>query len=73
MRASGATFVDGPRSPPIPNEDPGDELNAIALDASKARKELEWTPTADIAEGIRRTMRWLCATLESEAPAPVGT
>jgi UDP-glucose 4-epimerase len=46
-------------------------LNAIALNATKAAKELGWTPKVDIAEGVRRTMRWLCATLEPEAPALV--
>ena len=54
------------------NEDPCDELNAIALDATKAANELGWTPKVDIAEGIRRTIRWLCATLEPEAPALVS-
>ena len=54
---------------PSPNEDPCNELNAIALDATKAANELGWTPKVDIAEGIRRTMRWLCATLEPESPA----
>ena len=49
-----------------------DELNAIALNATKAEKELEWKPTVDLAEGIRRTVRWLCATLEPESPALVG-
>ena len=52
--------------------DPGDEVNAIALNAIKAEKELEWKPMVDIAEGIRRTVRWLCATLEPESPALVG-
>jgi UDP-glucose 4-epimerase len=65
-----SAVLDG-ASPPSPNEDPCDELNAIALNATKAAKELGWTPKADIAEGVRRTMRWLCATLEPEAPALV--
>ena len=48
-----------------------DELNAIALNATKAEKELEWRPTVDLAEGIQRTIRWLCDTLEPEPPALV--
>jgi hypothetical protein len=43
-------------------------LNAIALNAAKAEKELDWKPTVDLAEGTRRTIRWLCATLERESP-----
>ena len=65
-----SAVLDG-ASPPSPNEDPCDELNAIALNATKAAKELGWTPKVDIADGVRRTMRWLCATLEPEAPALV--
>ena len=29
-------------------------------------------PTVDLREGIQRTIRWLCATLEPEPPALVG-
>ena len=60
-------------APPCRAEEGGDEPRAIALDATKAEKELEWKPTVDLAEGIQRTMRWLCATLEPEPPALVGT
>ena len=42
------------------------ELDAIALDATKAERELGWRPAVDLAEGIRRTMQWLRATLEPE-------
>jgi UDP-glucose 4-epimerase len=47
-------------------------LNAIALNAAKAEKELDWKPTVDLAEGTRRTIRWLCATLERVSPALLG-
>lgn len=47
------------------------ELRAIALNATKAEKELRWKPTVDLAEGIQRTIRWFRATLEPE-PALVG-
>ncbi|GAB7068073.1 GDP-mannose 4,6-dehydratase [Mycobacterium hodleri] len=42
------------------------ELHAIALDATKAARELGWTPAVDLAEGVRRTMQWLRATLDPE-------
>ena len=42
------------------------ELDAIALDATKAEKELGWKPAVDLVEGIQRTMQWLRATLEPE-------
>jgi UDP-glucose 4-epimerase len=48
------------------------ELHAIALNATKAEKELGWKPAVDLAEGILRTIRWLCATLEPEPSALVG-
>ena len=49
-----------------------DRVHAIALDSTKARKELGWMPTVDLREGIQRTIRWLCATLDPEPPALVG-
>jgi UDP-glucose 4-epimerase len=66
-----SAVLDG-STPPSLSDDPSDELNAIALNATKAAKDLDWKPTVDLAEGIRRTMRWLCDTLEPEAPALVG-
>ena len=60
------------RSPPSFAMDRGDELHAIALNVTKAEKELGWKPTVDLAEGIQRTIRWLCATLEPEPSALVG-
>ena len=45
-----------------------EELHATALDTTEAEKELGWKPTVDLAEGIQRTIRWLCATLEPEPP-----
>jgi UDP-glucose 4-epimerase len=57
---------------PIVAADRSDELHANALNATKAEKELGWKPTVDLAQGIQRTIRWLCATLEPEPPALVG-
>lgn len=66
-----SAVLDG-ASPPNLNEDRGDDVNSVALNATKAEKELAWKPTVDLAEGIRRTIRWLCDTLETEPPALVG-
>ena len=50
------------------------ELHAIALDVTKAEKELGWKATVDLAEGIQRTIRWLRATLEPELePEPASS
>jgi UDP-glucose 4-epimerase len=46
------------------------ELDAIALDSTKAHSELGWHAEVDIETGIRRTVQWLRATLEPE-PQPV--
>ena len=59
-------------TPPSFAVDRGDELDAVALNVTKAEKELGWTPTVDIAEGVQRTVRWLCATLEPKPSALVG-
>lgn len=59
-------------SPPSFDMDRGDELHAIALNVTKAEKELGWKPTVDLAQGIQRTTRWLRATLEPESSALVG-
>jgi UDP-glucose 4-epimerase len=56
----------GSTSPPCYAAERTGELHAIALDTSKAEKELGWTPAVGIAEGIQRTIGWLRATL---APA----
>jgi UDP-glucose 4-epimerase len=63
--------LDGASSPSFVM-DRGDELHAIALNVTKAEKELGWKPTVDLAQGIQRTIRWLCATLEPEPSALVG-
>jgi UDP-glucose 4-epimerase len=52
--------------------DPGDELRGIALNPTKAENELGWKPTVGLPEGIRRTIHWLCTTLEPEPSALVG-
>ena len=67
-----SAVLDGPM-PPQFAMDRGDELDAIALNVTEAERELGWKPTVDIAEGVQRTIRWLCATLEPEPSALVGT
>lgn len=46
-----------------------EDVRALTLNAAKAGEDLDWVPKIDLAEGIRRTVSWLCATLEREAPA----
>jgi UDP-glucose 4-epimerase len=66
-----SAVLDGSSLPSVA-ANPSDELNAIALNATEGEKDLEWKPTVDFMEGVRRTVRWLCATLEPESPALVG-
>jgi UDP-glucose 4-epimerase len=47
------------------------ELQAIALDATKAQRELGWAPAVELAEGIERTICWLRAALKPEPSALV--
>lgn len=42
------------------------ELHEIALDATKAKRDLGWEPAVGLMEGIDRTVRWLRATLDPE-------
>jgi UDP-glucose 4-epimerase len=48
------------------------ELHTIALDASKAQRELGWKPAVDLEEGIERTVRWLHNTLVPDPAAFAG-
>jgi UDP-glucose 4-epimerase len=56
-------------SPRAVTADDRDEVHAITLNATKAQKELGWTPAVDVAEGIRRTIQWLCAAVERQPSA----
>jgi UDP-glucose 4-epimerase len=47
------------------------ELQAIALDSTKAREELGWTPAVDLLDGIGRTIEWLRVALAPEPSALV--
>ena len=58
-----------PPSAPGPAASRDCETHVAALGMSKAEKELGWKPAIDLAEGIERTVRWLCATLEPGAHA----
>ena len=44
----------------------------IAMNTSRAEKELGWKAVVDLADGIERTITWLCATLEPEPAEPIG-
>jgi len=71
VRGLMSAVLDG-SMPPSLSEDPSDELHSITLNATRAAKELGWRPTVELADGIRRTMQWLCTTLEPEEPELVG-
>jgi UDP-glucose 4-epimerase len=66
-----STMFDGASAPRFAPARTG-ELQAIALDSSKARRELGWAPTVDLIEGIARTVQWLHAALEVDRTAPIG-
>ncbi|MCW2546230.1 MAG: UDP-glucose 4-epimerase [Mycobacterium sp.] len=53
------------------SEDRSGDSRAIALNATRAEKELGWKPTFDLAQGLERTIRWLSATLAPEPPVLV--
>jgi len=50
---------------------PRDALLALAPSPTRAEREIGWKPTIDLAEGIQRTIHWLCATLEQEPAATI--
>jgi UDP-glucose 4-epimerase len=66
-----AAYLDG-SWPPIAAEDGSADLHVAALTGGKAKRELGWGPTVDLASGIQRTMHWLCGTLQPEPPLSVG-
>jgi UDP-glucose 4-epimerase len=63
-----AAAIDGSSPPDFAAARIG-ELHAIALNATKAEKELGWKPVVDLAAGIQRTIRSLFATVEPEPSA----
>ncbi|HEX5143332.1 MAG TPA: NAD-dependent epimerase/dehydratase family protein, partial [Mycobacterium sp.] len=46
-----------------------DESPALTLNSEKANRAFDWKPRIDLAEGVRRTIDWLCDVLESEGSA----
>jgi UDP-glucose 4-epimerase len=61
----------GSSSPPCYAAARNGELHAISLDATKARRELGWTPSVDLPDGIGRTVQWLRGVLAPEPGALV--
>ncbi|MCW2589344.1 MAG: nucleoside-diphosphate-sugar epimerase [Mycobacterium sp.] len=62
----------GNSSPPCFAEARNGELQAIALDATKALTELGWTPRVALSDGIERTIQWLRTALEPESVELIG-
>lgn len=48
------------------------ELQAIALDTSRAEKDLGWKAAVGVAEGIERTMQWIATTAECDVDSAAG-
>lgn len=48
------------------------EVQNSALDASKAGREMGWTPAVDLIEGIERTVHWLRAVADTGHAAVLG-
>ncbi|AQA02549.1 UDP-glucose 4-epimerase [Mycobacterium sp. MS1601] len=48
------------------------EVHDSALDSRKAFRELGWTPTVDLVDGIERTVGWLREVVDSDRPAALG-
>ncbi|WP_395309792.1 GDP-mannose 4,6-dehydratase [Mycobacterium sp. AMU20-3851] len=62
----------GSSTPPLFEQARSGELQAIALDASKALVELGWAPSVDLPDGIGRTIQWLRTTLETDPAELIG-
>lgn len=61
-RLIASTLYDAPPAHHAPAK--AGDLQAIALDTAKAETDLGWKAVVDVAEGTRRTMRWLRGALE---------
>jgi UDP-glucose 4-epimerase len=65
-----SAIVDGVS--PVGIADSDDAGTVVALNAGRAENELGWKAVVDLADGIERTITWLCATLESEPAELIG-
>ena len=59
----------GVSRPPDHDEARTGEIQASALDPTRAGRMLGWKPDTDLTEGIKRTVDWLRATLDPHAAA----
>ncbi len=53
----------GSSAAPLMGSPRAGEVQAIALDADRARRDLGWTPAVKLAEGVKRTVGWLRDTV----------
>jgi len=44
---------------------PDSEVERLVADTSKARRLLDWEPTVELDDGLRRTIEWLSGSLEA--------
>ncbi len=66
-----AAHLDGSPAPRHAPPRTGD-LEAIALDATRARIDLGWKAAVDFGEGIARTISWLRANVSPAPAEPIG-
>jgi UDP-glucose 4-epimerase len=61
-----ATVLDGSSPASVPGEG-SDGVSDKVHDPMSADDVLGWRPSVGLADGIRRTVRWLCSTLECDS------
>jgi UDP-glucose 4-epimerase len=64
--------VVGVSRPPDHAEARTGEVQASALDPTRAGRVLGWKPDTDLTEGIKRTVDWLRGRLDPQPPHPPG-
>ena len=62
-----SAVLDGSSPPSVAADSRAKSCTPSRWTRPEAEKELGWKPTVDLAEGIQRTIRWLCATAGARA------